>query len=194
MLYTLSQIILDIIFVYVHDDLQYIFPYSYDLLAAMYILRLHWLLSPACICSWWPAIYIPIFIWPAGCYVYSEITLAIISSLYIFMMTCSIYSHILWSCHNAFNRTKTKHTCKTSRPKYFLFIYVQPEPCFNIKTVFPGMGIFIINIRWSWDHLTLITGISYNVKIASSYWDSLWCCYNTVQYNTILKVALQWLR
>ena len=34
-----------------------------------------------------------------------------------------------------------------------------PWSCLNIKTVPPGVGISIIKIRWSWDHLLFITGI-----------------------------------
>ena len=36
---------------------------------------------------------------------------------------------------------------------------LKPVPRLNIKTVFPGMGISIIKVRWSWDHLIIIMGI-----------------------------------
>ena len=36
--------------------------------------------------------------------------------------------------------------------------------CLNIKTVFPDMGISVIKIRWSQDHLIFIMGISILVR------------------------------
>ena len=37
--------------------------------------------------------------------------------------------------------------------------YMETWPCFNIKMVFQGIGIFILKIRWSWDSLIFIMGI-----------------------------------
>ena len=33
--------------------------------------------------------------------------------------------------------------------------YASPKPCLNIKTFLPGIGISIIKIRWSHDHLII---------------------------------------
>ena len=49
---------------------------------------------------------------------------------------------------------------------------INNTPRFNIKTVFPGIGIPIMTIRWSWDHHHYPgNGDSYIVKTASLYWD-----------------------
>ena len=37
-------------------------------------------------------------------------------------------------------------------------------PCFSIQTMFPGMGISIIKMRWSHDHLIFIMGIPILVR------------------------------
>ena len=45
-------------------------------------------------------------------------------------------------------------------------------PHFNIKNTFPGIGISIIKIRWSLDHVIFMMEIhSYTGKTTSSYWD-----------------------
>ena len=38
------------------------------------------------------------------------------------------------------------------------------EPCFNIKTIFPGIRIHVKQIRQSWDHLIFIMGIPILVR------------------------------
>ena len=40
----------------------------------------------------------------------------------------------------------------------------QPEPHFNIKPVFPGMGISIMKVRLTWDRLIFIIGIAMLVR------------------------------
>ena len=51
--------------------------------------------------------------------------------------------------------------------------------CFNMKTTFPDFGIFIMKIRWSWDHLTFIMGIPmflamlrYHLHYEMAFWVS----------------------
>ena len=43
------------------------------------------------------------------------------------------------------------------------WILMQSGPCFNVKTISPGMGILMMNIRWWWD--------PYMDKTAFLYWD-----------------------
>ena len=39
-----------------------------------------------------------------------------------------------------------------------------PGPCLNVKTIFPGMGIPMLKIRWLWDHLIFNMGIPILVR------------------------------
>ena len=50
-----------------------------------------------------------------------------------------------------------------------------PGPCLNIETVFPGIGIPIIKIRWSSDHLIFAMGSPITSKTVSWYWTAPWC-------------------
>ena len=48
---------------------------------------------------------------------------------------------------------------------------MSPGPRLNIKTVFPGLLISIMKIRWSSDSLHLYRGNPWNGKMPSLYWD-----------------------
>ena len=66
-----------------------------------------------------------------------------------------------------------------------------PEPCFNINRVFPGMGISITKIRRSHDRLIFIMGIPIPGKTTSLYWDRLIFMVGIlVSLHTILRPPL----
>ena len=63
--------------------------------------------------------------------------------------------------------------------------HIHTCPHFNIKAVFPGMGIPIVKISWSWDHLIFIMGIPIPIrwhdqivieKIWKHFLQNLWTC------------------
>ena len=68
-----------------------------------------------------------------------------------------------------------------------------PGPCFNIKTVFSGMGIPVLMIRRSLDHLIFNMGIPILLRrhlyIETTHWDLF---YNRTQLEHSIFVILQW--
>ena len=70
---------------------------------------------------------------------------------FIFSLICA------WTNRWANNRDAgdLRHHCA----HYGITVMSPSGPCLNIMTVFPGMGIYIIKKKWSWDCLIFIMGI-----------------------------------
>ena len=71
-----------------------------------------------------------------------------------------------------------------------LLFSLQPGPRLNIKTVFPGMGIPMLKIRWSWDHLIFNMGIPilarWHLYIETAPWSLIHVMMLSYQYNQSL--------
>ena len=61
----------------------------------------------------------------------------------------------------------------------------------NIPTVFPGMGISIIKIRWPWNHL-IFHGNSYTGETASLDWEGPLCIYTMLQTRCLVFCRARW--
>ena len=77
-----------------------------------------------------------------------------------------IYINFLWFINTA-NAQVVRSLLRGSMSpfqhgQYQYCRYMVPRVGLNVKTVFPGQGISIIKIRWSWDRLIFIMGIPWH--------------------------------
>ena len=81
-----------------------------------------------------------------------------------------------WTLRNLWILNQNTCTCHLQNIRHFVQTSMGPGTLFNIKPAFPGMGIPIIKIRWSWDHLIFMMGIP--IYIETGPW---WCKYASSQ-------------